>query len=356
MSETARAYDRNDRIAEIDLLRFVAALLVVFFHYTFRGFTADGLSDVAFPELAPISKYGFLGVELFFMISGFVIVMTAASGSLRKFVVSRIVRLYPAYWFGCSVTFIAILTLGRDRFKAAFGQYLINLTMLNEFIYIPSIDGVYWSLAVELTFYFLVVCLLLIRQIHLVQRYLLLWLAAILLIELLPIASLRPLMIVRYSPFFILGILTYLAYASGWTVLRRVAFGIGWALAIHSALESAQRYSAHYRTDFDPIAIAAIISSYATIMIMISLRRTGLLGRRNWSTVGALTYPLYLIHQNIGYMVFNGIGDRINRHVLLALVIALMLGLAHLMHTRVERPLSTYLKPWLNKRLWGRQS
>jgi peptidoglycan/LPS O-acetylase OafA/YrhL len=53
------------RVNEIDLLRFFAALLVVLFHYSFRGVSADGMSKVSYPLLAPISKYGYLGVELF---------------------------------------------------------------------------------------------------------------------------------------------------------------------------------------------------------------------------------------------------------------------------------------------------
>lgn len=354
MGESLLTPQTGGRVAEIDLLRFIAALMVVFFHYTFRGFTADALSDVAFPELAPISKYGFLGVELFFMISGFVIVMTAAAGSLPKFAISRFVRLYPAYWIGCSITFIAILAFGQDRFTATFAQYLINLTMLNEFAYVPSIDGVYWSLAVELLFYCLVAGVLMIRQIHLVQRYLLIWLAALLTIQSLSIDGLRSLMIVRYSPYFILGIITYQAYSSGWTMLRGATFGTAWGLAIHSALESAKRYSAHYQTDFDAVIVTVIISLYAAIMIMISLRKSGLLGRRDWSTVGALTYPLYLIHQNIGYLLFNGIGGWMDRYMLLGLVVLLMLGAAHLLHTKLEQPLSARLKPWLNKTLIGR--
>ena len=63
----------QQRVNEIDLLRFIAALAVVFFHYAFRGYAADDLSILPYPLLAPLAKYGYLGVELFFMISGFVI-------------------------------------------------------------------------------------------------------------------------------------------------------------------------------------------------------------------------------------------------------------------------------------------
>ena len=86
----------RERVHEIDLLRLLAALAVVFYHYGFRGYAADGMTHMPYPLLAPLAMYGYLGVQLFFMISGFVILMTASSGGLKSFVISRVVRLYPA--------------------------------------------------------------------------------------------------------------------------------------------------------------------------------------------------------------------------------------------------------------------
>ena len=59
----------GQRVNEIDLLRFVAALLVVVFHYAFRGYAADGLTALPYPELASAAKYGYLDVQLFFLIT-----------------------------------------------------------------------------------------------------------------------------------------------------------------------------------------------------------------------------------------------------------------------------------------------
>src|SRR2546429_8884405 len=83
------------RVNEIDLLRFFAALAVVFFHYSFNGDAAGAMSVMADPHLDPVSKYGYLGVELFFMINGVVILMTAANGNLLRFVILRLFWLYP---------------------------------------------------------------------------------------------------------------------------------------------------------------------------------------------------------------------------------------------------------------------
>lgn len=101
------------RLYQIDLFRFIAALMVVLFHYTFRGFIVNS-SIVAFPFLGFIFKYGYLGVDLFFMISGFVIYMSIENSSLLNFLKSRIVRLYPAFWICVSITALFIyLFMGR---------------------------------------------------------------------------------------------------------------------------------------------------------------------------------------------------------------------------------------------------
>ncbi|MCU0650139.1 MAG: hypothetical protein MUF00_19285, partial [Gemmatimonadaceae bacterium] len=76
------------------------------------------------------AKYGYLGVELFFMISGFVILMTAANGSVRDFVISRAVRLYPAFWVCCTATFLVTMFIGEPRYSASLEQYIVNMTML----------------------------------------------------------------------------------------------------------------------------------------------------------------------------------------------------------------------------------
>jgi peptidoglycan/LPS O-acetylase OafA/YrhL len=173
-----RSADTSHRFYEIDLLRFLAALSVVFFHYGFRGYAADNMTTMPYLWAAPFTKYGYLGVHLFFIISGFVILMTASSESARAFMVSRIVRLYPAFWVCCTITFLAILFLGGTRYSASWRQYTINMTMLNNMFGVESIDGVYWSLFVEIKFYCLVLLALLMGQISNVKELLGIWLAA----------------------------------------------------------------------------------------------------------------------------------------------------------------------------------
>src|ERR1043166_3463819 len=109
----------SGRIGAVDALRGVAALAVVLYHYTQRyGELAEhGKTDAAFAGQYPSTgtvwfhvPWGHFGVQLFFMISGFVILMTVMKvRSVGEFAVLRLARLYPAYWVACGLTFGIVL-------------------------------------------------------------------------------------------------------------------------------------------------------------------------------------------------------------------------------------------------------
>src|SRR5687768_11010130 len=109
----------RDRIPELDLLRFIAAVSVVLFHAT--NWPAD-------PNLLTrIATYGSLGVPLFFMISGFVILMTAQNRSGIEFINSRIARLYPSFWIAVLLSSLALALLADD--PPSLATFAANLTM-----------------------------------------------------------------------------------------------------------------------------------------------------------------------------------------------------------------------------------
>ena len=89
----APAAQDKSHLATLDLLRLVAALSVVLFHYFFRG-AADGIHLAeGYPEVAGYALYGYLGVNLFFLISGFVIAWSAEGRAWEQFALARFVRL-----------------------------------------------------------------------------------------------------------------------------------------------------------------------------------------------------------------------------------------------------------------------
>lgn len=341
----------SKRVNEIDLLRFVAALAVVFFHYAFRGYAADDRSIMAYPLLAPVAKYGYLGVELFFLISGFVILMTASRGSLKAFAVSRFVRLYPAFWACCTLSFVVIVLLGGDRYSASVYQYLVNMTMLSGFVGVASIDGVYWSLFVELQFYALVAALVAIGRIHQAQFFLSLWLVLTVALEMFPVGSLRFLLLTSYSAYFIAGAMSFLIWSRGVSIYRLCVVAACLVLALHQSLSGIPGFENYYDTHMNRFAVAGIITAFFVVMMLVALRRMGSLCRQRWLMAGALTYPLYLIHQNIGFMIFNAAFPVINKHFLFWGTLLLVLGTAYAVHVLVERKFSPSLKK-LAENVW----
>lgn len=337
------------RVNELDLLRFLAALMVVFYHYAFRGRAADDLSVMPYPWLSGVAQYGYLGVELFFLISGFVILMTAASGSMRAFVISRFVRLYPAFWAACTLTALVTLLLGGERFHVTLTQYLVNMTMLSGFVGVRSIDGAYWSLFVELRFYALIAVVLLLGQIKRIQPLLIGWTVATAALEFVPVGLLRNVLIYEYAPYFIAGATFYLVRASGMTTQRAGLLLANLALALRHSLAALPDLDKHYGVHNDPVVVGVAVVVFFAVMLAVSTGRTGPLGRRTWVTLGALTYPLYLIHQNLGYMLFNALYPAVSPHVLLWGAVALMCVGARVLNTQVEGRTAKPLKAALER-------
>lgn len=352
MSDTTKG--SAARVNEIDLLRFVAALAVMLFHYLFRGAAADNLSVVQFPSLAPWAAYGYLGVELFFLISGFVILMTVREASAGSFIASRVSRLYPAFWVCCTLTFVVTLLIGAPRFSASGLQYAINLSMLNGFVNVASIDGVYWSLFVELKFYALVALLLLTRQLRYIERYLWGWLALVVVASFVSVGKLNYFLLDGYAPLFAGGALCYLIFSQGVSGTRLVALALAWLLAITHVLQGLSGLTKHFQFLFDAAVVVTVVSVFFAVMLAVALRRLSWLARRRWTLLGALTYPLYLLHQNIGYMLFNLGAMRVPDWLLLMVIIILMLLLAYLVHRYVERPVGLWLRQLLEAKLFPR--
>ncbi|THE07586.1 acyltransferase [Microbacterium oleivorans] len=129
------------------------------YHYTARRHTQwEAPTIETFPFVSQFSAYGFMGVQLFFLISGFVILMSVEGRSVGEFVAARISRLFPAYWAAVILTAILIEFIAGDQLgkSVTLVQVLTNLTMLQQWTGVPHVDGVYWTLAVELLFYLLI--------------------------------------------------------------------------------------------------------------------------------------------------------------------------------------------------------
>lgn len=340
------------RILEIDLLRFVAAVAVVIFHWAFRGHAADGLTRMNYPGLEPAARYGYLGVELFFVISGFVILMSARSGSLRDFAVSRVVRLYPAFWFCCTLTFLVMVWFDpRAVPEPSVSQYLVNLTMFSGFLGVPSIDGAYWSLFVEMRFYLMVALVLALGWMPHVERLLWIWLVIVVLQRVVRTGPLWLVFNAEHAQLFIAGAVLYLVHESGWT-RSRVALLLGAvALVLRQGMLNIRDLTRHYGVEFSPVVVACVLIAIVGAMSLAATGRLAFIRTRWWLPLGAITYPLYLLHQNLGYIAFDRWIDAASRHALFWSAFLTALALAYSTHRWVEKPIAG----WLRRRLRHRR-
>jgi len=343
----------KSRANEIDLLRFLAALAVVIFHYAFRGYAAHS-SAMPYPLLESVAKYGRYGVDLFFLISGFVILMSASGGSLKHFIVSRVVRLYPAFWICCTLTFLVLLLFADG--KPTVVQYLSNMTMLSSFSFmqkissVSHIDGAYWSLAVEMRFYMLVAIVLMLRQIHRTELILTGWLLTLIFFEVARVDHLREILMVDYGAYFIAGAMMYRIWSEGWSPLRGGVILGSWALSLYEVWISLPKFEIATGATMNRSVVLAVITACFLLMVLVALRKTSWVGRRNWLLLGSLTYPLYLIHQAIGYVIFNHFYPTVNPHLLLWGTVAIMIAVAYLINVYVEQRYSTPFKQQLNNK------
>jgi peptidoglycan/LPS O-acetylase OafA/YrhL len=294
------------RFYELDLFRFLAALAVVCNHYLWRLHAGDEhISAVSFPQAAEIAKYGLLGVELFFIISGYVVLMSAQGKTVKQFFLSRVIRLYPAFWVACTLSFVAMRLFGPPPshpsyswFGRTVGDYAVNMTMLQGFVGRLPIDGVYWTLTVEIGFYLIIAILIGWKLLPHLKVIFLFWLLYVAAVGPTPGVE-TPLyifLIGQYAPYFIAGMLFYMLQTAqdkgkNWQLYALLAFA--YALALRQAKGSMGALSLVIHEHMSGLVAMAACTVFFGMFFLI-IKRVLNLQRFAWlSRLGALTYPLY---------------------------------------------------------------
>jgi peptidoglycan/LPS O-acetylase OafA/YrhL len=344
------------RLLGIDALRGLAALSVVLFHYTTRFDEKHGHA-VALPFGV---DSGFLGVQLFFAISGFVIFLTL--DRLRtpaEFLVSRFSRLFPAFWAALLLTWL-IEWLARPLAEPLPpAQALLNLGMLHGYFGVPSVDGVYWTLQVELFFYLVMFLLWLAGALHRPLWAMAGWLLLCAANAAMPAVlgrgvphALQEALLLDHFPHFALGIAVYLGLYRDARQPRAALAIAALALAVIAQVDGGAR-----------AAWALLFGLLLVLGLRVGRRAPRGLAPLVW--LGSISYPLYLLHQDIGYVALQWLQARgVVGLASVAVAIVLALVLATLVHRLVEepalrglrrrlRPLSLRLPPRRRGWLWS---
>lgn len=359
------------RIEFIDSLRCIAVLSVVFYHFYCRFC----------PPISPINylpfqskpffllNYGYYGVQLFFVISGFVIFHTlTSSDSFSMFIKKRLIRLLPALVLCSVITFVVqqFVPHSLDIFRSAsYCDFLPGITFTPPQIWnfllsrndISYIDFVYWSLFVEMVFYLVGGFIFFLRP----EKFAVNWISLTFVSM-----GIRILTSPRLHSFFPRAVNTFFDQVYGAYTLLHLSYWIYFALGIFF-------YQLYSRKELPSLKMIAVILTmvciefyflvkivlilYLTVIIALFLifvykpKWLNFLNQRVFLWIGFISYPLYLMHQNIGLILINKLATwidvlPINKYIpLFVLVILCLVG--HIISTYFETPVSKFLRPRL---------
>jgi len=322
------------RMQLLDYGRFAAAISVVAFHYIFGGIHSGKITSISYmPEAVDIVKYGYLGVEFFFMISGYVIFYSATRRSPADFAVSRAVRLYPAFWVAVIFTSLCSVFWGGSLMSVEVTQVILNLSMLAPYMGVAAVDGVYWTLLYEIQFYALVFILLSLGLRDKLVLLFLLW----------PMLMLIALYFNHDNIVYLGGYYSYFSAGAVFAILKNQRSYYVYASLITSAAlcimfsTGKVPYLIESRgVNYSEYIIGFIVLCFFTFFYFSNSKYASNINLYGSRVLGGLTYPVYLIHAHFGYMVISRYANEDNKFLIYFITITVVLSVSYFIYAVIE--------------------
>lgn len=320
----------SGRLPELDVFRGLAAFAVLFCHYVSH---CHQLGCLRFEF-----RLGSYGAHLFFMISGFLIPLTLERCKHPSdFVFSRLSRLYPMYWVGVffSTSLMLIVPAAFESMPSPV-QFVGNLTMLQTWLRIPDIEVCYWTLGVELKFYFLMLGILYLRQLDSCEWFVASWLSSVVcyrcidtLVDL-PHMLATPL-ILNHAHLFAAGMMFYRMRKHGNTWLR------------HSMVFAAipmQFWAGGSES-------ACVVAIFVCTFYLFNADKLSWIVNRPCTFLGEISYAVYLVHGALGTAIMHWLHVwNLPTILLIAIPTLVSMTVGTLLTHRLERPAIRRLRAW----------
>ncbi|GJD57925.1 acyltransferase family protein [Methylobacterium dankookense] len=337
MTTDPRSAGRN---LSLDALRGLAALAVVLHHYGFGYEVRVGPHNAA----VPLFTAGHFGVELFFILSGFVITETLQrTPTLGDFIVNRVARLYPAFLVCCGLTLAVMALGGPNPLAVAPVSALAGLTMLSPIFQLPPIDPSHWTLCFEVSFYALAgLCFR--RNMELACT---IWLAAAVLSSSWLQTDMVNTAVLLYLPLvdlFIIGALLSRLVAGHLGILGLATFVAALGLTAHGPFAD--------QGGLGRIGYVCLVLAFTGAVWAAATGRLRWLGRAPLVFLGTISYPLYLLHQILGFAIIRHLeAARWPAGAAIAAALAIVVLLSTLVRATVEVPAQRAIR-----RAWAARS
>ncbi len=342
---------QRDYFPNLDVLRFFAAASVVLVHYFNIG-PERGLTGYAAPGgiLGALSQHGYMGVCLFFIISGFVISLSAESATPSSFVAGRIGRIVPGFIICMTLSVLLINLAGAPNAPGPV-TWFANLFILPQIFGQPFVDGVYWSLVYEILFYGWVALFVWLGLFgtHLTT---ICWVwAAIAVSDRLFLQSgvLERLFITEFAGFFLIGAALYL-------LERKQAGWRGAALLVAGILMGVEGLTTFGVVLVDGVTagpppsldvrLVSTLAMAVTVHVALAAPQLSRLARVSFA-LGGISYPLYLLHQDAGYAILRLRPAWISPEAMGLTLAAAMVLIGWFIFRFAETPARRVLKPLL---------
>jgi len=330
------------RLAGLDGLRLLAVLALVVADLIRLDAAWSGSPHTT--TTAAVVGYAGAGIQLTFVIAGFLVAVGPWQQTAATYLARRIARLAPAYW--AAVVFAAVVAAVAphpgEHLKGS--AALVDLTMVQTPLGAPSIDpafAVLWSFLVYAAGF----AGLLARGVS----YRRVVLACVLLVVLATVATasreaaLLALVQPRYAMYLVVGIALGLIRRFGPDLLLAGVAGMAWLLSTYWLTVGLDAWPAE--AGGSPGWVAAIGLSAISTGAVLAL---SYLPSRAWSTwvvrAGRLAYPLFLVHGAAAWLVISAVRGRLSTLPVLAIALVASVALAAVLHVAVEAPAAPRLR------------
>lgn len=340
---------KSSRYITIDIIRGLSAIFIVLYHYTCR-FIETTEMNVSFNEDNwPFRlSWGYGAISTFFILSGFLTSKLYFSNSNEKrfkislkYLVNRFFRLYPTFWVCVTLTTMCLICSQSDL-AINLKDFILNFTMIPKVFNVSYIDGAYWTMQMEFFFSLILGGSLLIRQIKTRTYVLYIWISACIIYNALGIVYggliwklFRLIFMPSFASCFIAGLALFHMLQDFSTNKKFIGLLI---LTVVNQIISSSGLVNDMFFILTIILLSAykqldkvLVSSNPLIKILIFL--------------ASISYPLYLIHQMVGFTILRWLLNLgITSEILIIVPIAISIAIAFLIHRFVELPSSDYGK------------